>query len=699
MIDQVTFPLKTLLLLLCFVSIPDLAQAWQVPVYHETVLESIYPAGGQQGTSVSIRLYVAQGGMEGATGLVVDGPPGVEVESFKVISNGEAEAKMNIAPDAAIGSRMIRVRGGKTGLTNFRYFLVGQLPEHIEKERNNEPEKAEVVNAPVVINGQVRESLDQDTFRFQANQGQKIVAAVASHRLDAMGYNSNMGFFDSNLELLDAGGNVLAESGDALGFDPLILFEIPQDGDYLVRVSGVAYKGFPQAVYRLTLGEVPYPIAAYPAGGKRGETVVTELVGPNVPVGTTISTSIPSDTNFPVIEVSPLISGQSTNLLSLAAGDFPEIAVQEEHSQKSSALPLKLPVTVNARFQGKPHEHWYKLTLKKKDKITLEIISQQLLRSPIDTLLQVYDDAGELVAANDDGEIFASECVHDFVPFDSRLEWSAQKAGDYFVCVSEQTGRRGPLAAYRLIAHETKPDFRIYQFPDAVPIWGPGGSATVCIETTRLGNLKADIELEIIGLPEGWTGSKAWSLESEYKVPRRAFGMKTFLTITAPKEAKVGDLAEFQIVGRAKVEDTIIEHTALPLTLYMWQEPNHFRVSPFSRAAVAPKTGPQLTTTMHEFEVKPGMQLEIPVELHFAEGMSKKDVSLTVNRAYTHFKCAMRPPMKLDPGTTQTKVPVDIPESWKPGVYSVVVALAWASETRKGLPGPCTKLIHLRVPE
>lgn len=49
---------------------------------------------------------------------------------------------------------MLGVRNGQTGLTNFSYFLVGTLPEVVEKEKNNEHAmRAQEVSLPVVVNG------------------------------------------------------------------------------------------------------------------------------------------------------------------------------------------------------------------------------------------------------------------------------------------------------------------------------------------------------------------------------------------------------------------------------------------------------------------------------------------------------------------------------------------------------------------
>src|SRR6185436_7277240 len=113
------------------------------------------------------------------------------------------------------------------------------------------------------------------------------------------------------------------------------------------------------------------------------------------------------------------------------------------------------------------------------------------------------------LAENDDGKLFArpNHCAHEFTSADSWLTYTATKDGDYFVRLSEQTGTGGPQAVYRLTASALQPDFQIYQWPDAVPIWGPGATASCVVEIYSWGGLKADVTLRVEGLPPGWTGS------------------------------------------------------------------------------------------------------------------------------------------------------------------------------------------------
>src|SRR5262249_55231854 len=163
---------------------------------------------------------------------VVDGPPGISVKELKTLNYGnQLEATLEIAADAKPGRRWLRVLGERSGLTNYAQFVVGSLAEHIEKEPNNELTAAESVEIPRVVNGRTNPQSDVDCFRFTARSGQRIVAAIAAHAIDIHGQYKNYGIADFGLELLDTNGQTLAAAEDTLGFDPLIEFVVPRDGD------------------------------------------------------------------------------------------------------------------------------------------------------------------------------------------------------------------------------------------------------------------------------------------------------------------------------------------------------------------------------------------------------------------------------------------------------------------------------------
>lgn len=276
------------------------ASCLAAPDYTQSILNSVYPAGGQQGTTVVVRFTGTNGGLAEADSIVIDGKAGVTATDVTPVGKDQIQATLTISKDAVPGRRMVRLKGGVNGLTNFKWFFVTPLAEHTETSKNDTPDRAENVVQPLIVNGRIDPLLDRDCFRFKAAKGQNLVVAIMSHWMDALGYGrTNAGFSDTSLELLDGSGRVLAEAGDTLGYDPLIEYVVPDDGSYVVRVSGMGFKGHPEMVYRLTIGELPYPTAVFPPGGTRGKSIDVSLTGPNCGSGIRRSVVV-DDAAFPV---------------------------------------------------------------------------------------------------------------------------------------------------------------------------------------------------------------------------------------------------------------------------------------------------------------------------------------------------------------------------------------------------------------
>lgn len=684
--------------------------AADIQSYPDPCLDFVYPAGARQGQSVEVELGGTDG-LAGAQQVLVEGPPGVSVSDVKAVNPGQVRAVFTVAADAVPGRRLVRVLGGGNGLTNYRYFFVGRLPEAVEKEENNSPATAQEVAAPCVVNGRLDPTLDVDCFRFQGRAGQPIVAAVLAHGMDSkLRISFNLGFLDTSLELLDDKGAVLAAAEDSLGLDPLIHFTLPADGWYTVRVQALSYKGSKSSVYRLTLGDVPYPTSIFPAGGRRGSQVQVELAGPNVPPGIRQTVSVPADDRFPLQSVSLDGPLGAVHELPFVRGDFPEsveqeplslagAAEQDETSRgRDTAAELALPSTVNGRFDRLGDEDWFRFHLKQGQGVLLQTEAQRLLGSPVDTALEVHDASGKLVAENDDGAMFGGQCLHDFVSADSRLLFTAAAEGDYFVRLRDQTGAGGPLAVYRLTAEELRPDFQLFQWPDAVPVWGAGTTAAFVVQVFHWGGMKSDIAVRVEGLPAGWTGSVGNFPVGYYAIMQPPYGLQVMITITAPPDAAPGTLAPFRVVGRAEQDGRVIEHEAQCLTLYgnshndrMWLRP-----SALARAVVAGPLDCWLETSVKELTVQHGGTVEIPVTLHRREN-SSKDLGISVDGPTVSAGSGWRSPLTLKPDQNELLLPLQPPTDFPPGTYPVMVSRAWAADIRGGRPGPCTPVILLHI--
>ena len=702
-----------------------MAAAPVAPLYEECRLDSIYPIGGQRGKTVTVEFRGTQAGLEFPKAIVIDGPSGITVKEVKAIDVRTVSATLEIAPNAPLGRRWLRVQSERSGLTNFAHFVVGSLPDVLEAEPNNTTAMAGVAQLPCVMNGRVNPAADLDYFRFTGKKGQKIVAAIAAHALDVHGQYKSYGIADFSLELLDAAGRTLAAAEDTIGFDPLVEHELPSDGDYFVRVQLLNYQGFPEACYRLTVGEVPYPIAVFPPGYRRGTPTEVELIGPNIPAGTKrvvgqvpvaqsgvalnklATANLPDwmgeegsnwDPAFVLRHVTPDSDLSSGLDVPLVVGDLPEAVEVEPNEDRAQGALLALPGTMNARFQTSGDIDWYKIRLDAKQKVQLEIVAQRYIKSPVDTLLQVYDAQGQMLLENDD-EAFEPgyECYHDFKTTDSKLVFTAPAAGEYFVRVTEQTEVSGPRAVYRLSVQQDQPDFRLTHFPDTTPVWGPGSTACVLVRIDRFSGFNDDVDLAVEGLPQGWSSQVATSLASTPDRPFNTYQLKAFLTLTAPADAVPGTSFPYRIVGRARRADgTSLEHASIPLNLFYSSDTGFFRATPVSRAAVAKAQGPWLEAVTKSLELPKVGTGKILVKVHGAPA-ELKEMPIVVNIAMAGVACSLQTPRNLPIVDGQIEVPLTLNPELPTGHFSIVIAQAWRSDIRTGMPGPCTELIKLNV--
>ncbi len=677
---------------------PALAQLPQAPQYADCRLDSVFPNGGQQGTMVTVTFRGQAYALNPPRNVIIDGPPGITLKELKEGEKGTVVGTLEIAADAPAGRRWLRIVNDRSGLTNFAHFVVGRLPETLEVEPNNELAKATTITTPAVVNGKIDPKADIDCIKFAGKAGQKLVAAIAAYSLEIHGQYKDYGIADFSLELLDADGRTLAAAEDTLGFDPLIEHTLPRDGDYFVRITMLNFGGYPDAIYRLTLGEVPYVIGTFPSGLQRGTETELELFGPNVPPGTKRRLKAESDLTFPLQYLALSDLPNSGLDVPLAVGDFPEQLEAEPNNDREHAQPISWPATVNARFAEPNDADWYRVSLTAGQKVWFDVIAQRFTESPADTLLQVFDATGKMLAENDDDPHDPEyESFHHFRTTDSKLLFAAPAAGEFFVKLTEQSGLSGPRAVYRLTVHEAKPDFHVRHFPDAVPIWGPGSTAGVIVKVDHLADFNDDVECSIEGLPEGWKSSSAVSLGRKPERYYNNYQRTVFLTITAPADAPLATVVPFRVIGRAKRGEEKIEHRSWPLTLFYSSDIGYFRASQQTRAAVAKPQGPWLELAgVTELKLNPGGTATLPVKV-LGAAADLKAMPIVINLATNGVAAGLVTPQNALIKDGIAEVTIKIPAEMPIGTFSIVAAQTWGSDIRVGMPGPCTPPIKMVV--
>ena len=70
--------------------------------------------------------------------------------------------------------------------------------------------------------------------------------------------------------------------------DPVLFYEVPNDGEYTLQIRDSIYRGRDDFVYRITVGEVPYVTGIFPLGGPAGAQTTVQLTGWNLSAATVV---------------------------------------------------------------------------------------------------------------------------------------------------------------------------------------------------------------------------------------------------------------------------------------------------------------------------------------------------------------------------------------------------------------------------
>ena len=504
----------------------------------------MFPAGASRGQTIEATINGKD--FQNANGVRITGP-GVTANIVQVVNPNAVKVSFAVAPDAELGERDLRlITPG--GISNRVRFLIGALPEINEVEPNTDRAQPQALAAlPVLINGQILDN-DRDNYRFAAKAGQTIVCDVQAQTLLAYLPDTVPGFLDACLTLLDPSGKVLV-SVDRFRHkpDPVLVYTIPQDGEYTLEVSDVIYRGRADFIYRLSIGVFPYLTHIFPLGGQRNTTAQLELHGVGLPAPT-LDFPVPADS--PALRfVGPVAGALPTNALPLAVGDEPEARETEPNDALAQANRVNVPAAINGRIQQPGDVDHFIVTAQANQVLTLDVRARRL-DSPLDSFLTVLNAQGGGLTENDDfvDPDYPLVLHHS----DSRLTFTFPAAGDYILRVRDTQGKGGDEYAYRLVVAPPKPDCVLRMVPDMQRV-AKGDSVVVTVTADRRDGFGSEIALAVQNLPPGFAASDAI-------IP--AGQPQAKLTITAPPDAP---LAAFSptIVGTATLNNQPFTRTAV----------------------------------------------------------------------------------------------------------------------------------------
>lgn len=462
-----------------------------------------FPAGGQRGQTVEVS----------ASGEFSSWPVQVWADRPGITATCEADkGKLKIAIDPAegAGTYWLRLFDGE-GASALRPFVVGTLPEVAEAETNDSPDKAQRVEAGVVVNGKLAKTGDVDGFAVSLKQGEQLVAVAQA--------NSQLGSpMDSVLqvgELVERRSSsiqqtnsveafVAAQSHDGVGLDPHVVFTAPRDGNYLVRLfafpsepnSTIGFTGGDNFVYRLTITKsglldhvlpLTLPMTA----------IQVKPVGWNVPADAMIDVAaFDPAANLLTPPDEPLewlFHPTSAGAIALPRSAEASIIAADD-SDPSKSQEVTLPCVISGRIEPAGDADAFSFQGTKGQKVQAEVESAEL-GFPLDGLLLLLDAAGKTVAESDDtgrGDR------------DPSLTATLSEDGVYRLVLRDLHSRGGLRFAYRLSIETPQPDFSLSPAGDSFVLSG-AGPLEIPLTATGQEGFKGPVEIQVIGLPAGVT--------------------------------------------------------------------------------------------------------------------------------------------------------------------------------------------------
>lgn len=484
-------------------------------------LHRIEPLGLNAGTSVELTFLGADN--EETQALIFD-HPGLKAEFVK-----DKVFKVSAAEDLPSGTYDVRAVG-RFGVTNPRLLSVTRgLTDIAEKEPNNTPEQAQPAAINSAINGQ-SDGNNQDLFRITLKAGQRIIIDCQSAQLDTE--------LDGTLVLFSADGRQLASNGDYVGRDPQIDFIAPVDGDYLIEVRDLTYRGgYP---YRLILTDKPSIENVFPKAIQAGQTIELTVLGRNLGPGSqpsswklgdlpldvlrqsaTASTTITPTGAFrfrehpthhsvlPTAATCTLVGEQivllDANPQTILVSDTPTVVEAEPNDTRDQPMPLTLPAVVSGRFDRERDLDWYAFETDESGGTYGFDVYCERIAGRADPYLSLIDEKGNAVGSLDD-------FGHRVSAFDGHLRdpsgvFNLSPKTKYRLLIKDTYQRGGARFVYVLSVRKAVPDFFVSSIHSDNNMTGinirQGGAAYLDVVIHQKDGFNGPITITAENLPVG----------------------------------------------------------------------------------------------------------------------------------------------------------------------------------------------------
>ncbi len=477
----------------------------------------LFPAGGQRGTTFEI---AASGTLDPWPAKVWASHPGIVAKA----AAEKGKVTVAVAAETPLGVHYLRFHN-KDGADALRPFVVGTLLELLEKEPNDSPSTAQVIEASAVVNGRLAKSGDVDCFAVTLKHGQTLIASAVA--------NATLGSpMDSVLQIATPSGVVLSQNHDYRGLDPQIAFVAPSDGTYIVRYfafpsqpdSSIRYAGGDGYIYRLTLTTGAFLDYARPMATSQQSNDSVALHGWNIPE---VSRSI----KLTAIDLpsSLLTVGNAPNAIALQREPHPCYDCTVTNSNRI----LEAPFTLTGRLDKPIATYAFRAIKGKALHIRLKVGTPDRVMT---STMRILDSEGKTLVRVEPPALDA-DCETTFVP---------PADGVYRLEVRDLYGKSGTRYVFSLRVVPSEPDFGMTVTADRFALT-PGKPLDVPVTIVPKNGFKQDVVLNATNLPAGVLATTVLPIGKPSSV--------VTLRFTAEKSI---DSFAFHIVGTVKGQAKIL---------------------------------------------------------------------------------------------------------------------------------------------
>lgn len=399
--------------------------------------------------------------------------------------NKERKFTVTVAADVPEGTYDARLLS-KWGVSSPRLFAISRgLADQAEKEPNNDPATAQLLSMNSALNGQ-SDGNDRDVFRLNLKAGERVVIDCQSARLDVQ--------LDAVMQLLSADEKQLASSGDYFGRDPFIAFQAPADGDYLVVVHDLSFRG--GLPYRLLVSNRPFVENVFPRAIEFGKPTELTAWGHHLngaatakfpfsppaeaaigkyqflehPTAHSVAPTAATCT-LSGFQTRPDLNGASLAAVTMLLSNSPIAVEQEPNDTLELPQAITLPAVINGKFDQQRDADWFEFSVEENGPYAVDVYCERIA-GQADPYVVFVDEKGNRFQELDDFGIRTNAFDGHIRDCSGVVNLAAKQK--YKVLVQDRYRRGGPRYQYVFSLRKPQPDFFVAAIHHQNP--GPGGT-------------------------------------------------------------------------------------------------------------------------------------------------------------------------------------------------------------------------------